>query len=151
AAGAPLACGVFRQRDVRVPSPVVWTALACVVVFAARGVPADARRLAAGAALDPDFGLLMAAGSPPLVGCELDFLGKLVSCVPGWYCNAALYLGAHTLYDGRTEPFSAQRVRDLSESLSDPGILRRWPVDYAIVPPDRAAPLNGDPEWREVA
>jgi hypothetical protein len=151
AVGAPFGCGLFRQRDVAVPRAVVWIALAGVVWFGTRGVPGDVRFLAGGLAPDPDFGLVIASASPPVVERGIDLRGKLVSCVPGWYCNAALYLGARTLYDGRTEPFSEERVRELSASIDDPVILRKWPVDYAIVLPANAGPLETDPSWREVA
>lgn len=151
AAGAPASCGLFRQRDVPVPRAAVWIALAAVVWFGTRGLPGDLRFLAHGTAADPDFGLIVAAASPPIVEHGIDLRGKLVACVPGWYCNAALYLGARTLYDGRTEPFSEERVRELSASIGDPAILRRWPVDYAIVLPSNAGPLETDPSWREVA
>lgn len=150
-AGAPLACGLFRQRDVPVPRAVVWLALVAVVAYVARGWPADAAHLAGSAARDADFGLLLTRASPPVVERDVDLHGKLVSCVPGWYCNVALYLGARTLYDGRTEPFSAQRVSELSASLNDPRILRKWPVDYAIVAPAKAQPLEADGSWHEVA
>jgi hypothetical protein len=150
-AGAPLACGLFRQRDIAVPRPVVWLALAAVVAVVAQGWPRDVVQAAGDGARDVDFGLLLTRASPPVVERGVDLSGKLVSCVPGWYCNAALYLGARTLYDGRTEPFSAQRVRELSESLTDPSILRKWPVDYAIVPPANAEMLQAHGSWREVA
>jgi hypothetical protein len=150
-AGAPLACGLFRQRDIAVPRPVVWLALVAVVADVARGWPADVAQFAGNGARDADFGLLLTRASPPVVERDVDLRGKLVSCVPGWYCNAALYLGARTLYDGRTEPFSAQRVSELSASLNDPRILQKWPVDYAIVPPASAQPLQADGSWREVA
>ena len=150
-AGMPLACGLFRQRDVAVPRPVVWLGLAALVVFVAQGWPGDVVHVARDGARDVDFGLILTHASPPVVERDVDMRGKLVSCVPGWYCNAALYLGARTLYDGRTEPFSAQRVRELSASLDDPRILRTWPVDYAIVSPANAQPLQADGSWREVA
>lgn len=150
-AGAPLACGLFRQRDIAVPRPVVWLALAAVVAVVAQGWPRDVMLAAWDGARDVDFGLLLTRASPPVVERRVDLGGKLVSCVPGWYCNVALYLGARTLYDGRTEPFSDQRVRELSESLTDPSILRKWPVDYAIVPPANAEALQAGGPWREVA
>lgn len=151
AAGSPLGCGLFRQRDVAVPQAVVWVALAGVLLAGSRGVPGDVRFLAGGIVPDPDFGLVVAAASPPIVERSIDLRGKLLACVPGWYCNAGLYLGARTLYDGRTEPFSAERVRRLSASIQDPAALNAWPVDYAIVLPGNAGLLEADPSWREVA
>jgi hypothetical protein len=94
--------------------------------------------------------LVIARSSPAVVEHAVDLRGKLVSCVPGWYCNVALYLGARTLYDGRTEPFSAQRIADLSASLEDPSVLRRWPVDVAMVSPNDAPALRAA-GWREIA
>jgi len=149
-AGAPPACGLFRQRDVSVPRVLVWAALVGVVWYCTRGVPGDVAMLASGGAPDRDFGVFLSAAAPPNVERKIDLDGKLVSCVPGWYCNAALFFGARTLYDGRTEPFSEQRIRELSASLRDPAILRKWPLDYAIVPPSSAGPLEADPSWSEV-
>jgi len=149
--GAPLACGLFRQRDVAVPRAALWLALALVAGFVARGLPADVAQLAGSGERDRDFDLLLSAGSPPLVERRFDLRDKLVACIPGWYCNAALYLGARTLYDGRTEPFTAQRVRELSASFDDPQILQKWPVDYALVPPTNAPALQRAGGWSEVA
>lgn len=150
-AGAPLACGLFRQRELPVPRPVIWLVLAAVVTFVAQGWPRDVVLVARDGARDVDFGLLLTRASPPIVERDVDLRGKLVACVPGWYCNVALYLGARTLYDGRTEPFSARRITELSASLDDPRLLRKWPVDYAIVPPPNAEPLQAEGSWREAA
>jgi hypothetical protein len=148
--GSPAACGLFRQRDVALPRAVVWIGLFAVAGVVASGSLGHVQQLAASGTRDVDFGLFVTASSPPVIERTIDLRGKLVSCVPGWYCNPALYFGARTLYDGRTEPFSAQRVRELSASLNDPAILRKWPLDYAIVPPADAGRLEADGSWREV-
>jgi hypothetical protein len=151
AAGTPSLCGGFRQRDLPVPRAAVWIGVATVAWLGLHGSAGAVQQLAAGTVKDSDFGLLVARSAPAAVEHTVDLRGKLAACAPGWYCNVALFLGGKTLYDGRTEPFSAARVRDLSEALSDPRVLDRWPVEVALVPPTAARAMLATRRWREVA